>query len=167
MAFILYAAIGFAAYANVVDPWHGRVMDDAYYLIAVFILAIATILAVLRRGRTRAMWLGFAVFGWVHLLFGWPDSGGSPRRAFVDGLYRPRFPHMTLLQWSLQEMIVARQSHPLESDFTWHVLQTTVMMATALIGAAVGYFLWDRDERQEGRLGESRRETDVHKPVSS
>jgi hypothetical protein len=101
MAFILYAAIGLAAYANVDNPWYGRVLDDAYYMITVFILAIATILAVLRRDRSRAMWLGFAVFGWVHLFFGWPDSGGSPRRQFpnVDGLYRPRFPHMTLAQW--------------------------------------------------------------------
>src|SRR5438309_8509092 len=109
MVFIVYAALGLAALANVDDPWYGRVLDDAYYMITVFILAIATMLAVLRRGRSRAIWLGFAVFGWVHLLFGWPDSGGAPQRARivtsagVDGTYRPRFPHMTLAYWALDE----------------------------------------------------------------
>jgi hypothetical protein len=28
MAFILYAAIGFAAFAKVDDPWYGRVFDE-------------------------------------------------------------------------------------------------------------------------------------------
>jgi hypothetical protein len=39
MAFILYAAIGLAAYANVDDDWYGRVLDDAYYTVSIFILA--------------------------------------------------------------------------------------------------------------------------------
>jgi hypothetical protein len=158
MVLIVYVAVGFAAFANVDDPWYGRVFDDAYYMISVFILAIATILSVLRRGRSRAIWLGFAVFGWVHLLFGWPDSGGSARRAHVDGLYRPRFPHTTLLQWAIQDTIFSGGAHPLKGDFTWHVLQTTIMMGTALVGALVGNLLWDRNEPQEGRSGRPRRE---------
>src|SRR5437764_15497465 len=83
MAFILYAAIGLAAYANVDDPWYGRVLDDVYYMITIFILAIATMLAVLRRGRSQSIWLGFAVFVWVHQHFGMPDSGLSSMRPWV------------------------------------------------------------------------------------
>jgi hypothetical protein len=151
MGIVLYATIGLAAYAQVDDPWYGRALDDLFYMITVFILAIATILAVLRRDRSRAIWLGFAVFGWVHLLFGWPDSGGSPVResvmssAQVRGTYRPRFPHMTLAYWALNKYSgYAFIANPLKSDYTWHILQSTVTMATALIGAVVGSFLWSR-----------------------
>jgi hypothetical protein len=156
MVFIVYVALGFGAYANVENPWYGRVLDDAYYMVTVFILATATILAVLRRGRSQAIWLGFAVFGWVHLEFGWPDSGGAPQRARiitsagVDGTYRPRFPHMTLISWGLRDYTsYAVGANPLKLDYTWHVLQSTVTMVTALVGAIVGNFLWKRGERLE------------------
>jgi hypothetical protein len=162
MAFILYAAIGLAAYANVDNPWYGRLLDDTYYMITVLLLAIATMLAVLRRNRSQAMWLGFAVFGWVHLLFGWPDSGGNPRRdaivnsAGVAGTYRPRFPHMTLAYWTLDVFrTFAGGSNPLKSDYTWHVLQSTVTMATAVVGAIVGSFLWRRGEQVDGNHREA------------
>jgi hypothetical protein len=145
MAFILYAAIGFAAYSQVGNRWSGRVFDDAYFMVTVFILGMATILAGLRRGRSQAIWLGFAVFGWIHLMFGWPDSGGSPRGA-NDDTFRPRFPHMTLIEWAIEDPILAGRSHPLEGDYIWHILQTTVMMMTALVGAVVGDLLWRRGE---------------------
>jgi hypothetical protein len=157
MAVVAYAATGFAALANVGDPWYGRVLDDTYYMVTVFLLAVATILAVIRRGRSQSVWLGFAVFGWVHLLFGWPDSGGSPARAGVvtsarvAGTYRPRFPHMTLAGWAIPDPTTAAgASNPLKLDYTWHVLQTTVTMATALLGALVGNFLWKPVEQSEG-----------------
>jgi hypothetical protein len=156
MAFILYAAIGFAAFAKVDDPWYGRVFDDAYFMVTVFILATATILAVIRRGRIQAIWVGFAVFGWAHLNFGWPDAGGAPQRASIitsaraDGTYRPRFPHMTVAAWKLWDYIeVNSASNPLKLDYTWHNLQSTVTMATALIGAVLGSLLWKRGERLE------------------
>jgi hypothetical protein len=94
MAFVIYAGIGLAAFSKIDDPTYGRLSDDTYFMITVFALAIATMMAVLTRGRSRARWLGFAVFGWVHLNFGWPDSGGSPAPMTT---FRPRFPHMTLL----------------------------------------------------------------------
>jgi hypothetical protein len=92
MGLILYAAIGLAAFANVNDRFYGRMWDDAYYMVTVFALGIASMMAALSSGRSRALWLGFAVFGWIHLLFCWPDSGGSPQ---APGTYRPRFPHTT------------------------------------------------------------------------
>ena len=83
MAIIVYAALGLAAFANVDDPWYGRVLDDAYFMATVFILATATVLAVIRRGEIQAIWVGFAIFGWAHLNYGWPDSGGPPQRAAI------------------------------------------------------------------------------------
>jgi hypothetical protein len=160
MAFILYAAIGLAAYANVDDPWYGRVLDDAYYTVTLFILAIATILSVLRQGRSRAVWLGFAVFGWVHLLFGWPDSSGAPQRATVftsvgfTGTYRPRFAHTTLAYLALEKYTTFYGgSNPLKADYTWHILQSTVTMATAVVGAFVGGLLWRRSKVPGGQPG--------------
>jgi hypothetical protein len=162
MAFILYAAIGLAAYANVDDPWYGRVLDDAYYTVTIFILAIATILSVLRQGRSRAVWLGFAVFGWVHLLFGWPDSSGAPTRVTkfnsygFTGTYRARFAHMDFAYMALEKYTTLYGgSNPLKSDYTWHVVQSTVTMATAVVGAFVGGFLWRRSEVPGDQAGDA------------
>ena len=128
-------------------------MDDSYYMMTLFILATATVLAVLRRDRSRAMWMGFAVFGWVHLFFGGRTPGLANRPASVGnspvlfGSYRPRFPHMTLAYRALSEYpAFAVGSNPLKSDYTWHILQSTATMATALVGAVVGGLLWRRDE---------------------
>jgi hypothetical protein len=155
MAFILYAAIGLAAYAAIDDPSYARLLDDTYFMITVFAVGFATILAVLRYGRTRAMWLGFAVFGWVHLMFGWPDTGGSPPPRFLNGLYRPRFPHMTLAQWNILFNISDSPTNPQKSNYTWHIMQSTVTMATAMVGALVGRFLWRRTERLDGESREA------------
>jgi hypothetical protein len=155
MALIAYAALGLAAFGKVNDPFYGRLWDDAYYMVTVFILAIASMRAALVPGRGRARWLGFAVFGWVHLLFGWPDSGGSPQS---PGTYRPRFPHATLINWVLFSYYAPDESHlkPLMDlarswlaapahrqyeTFVWHDIQTSLTMATALIGSVVGHLL--------------------------
>ena len=159
MATIVYAALGLAAFAQVDDPWYGRVLDDAYFMVTIFILATATVLAVIRRGHIQAIWVGFAIFGWAHLNYGWPDSGGPPQRAAivnsarVDGTYRPRFPQMTMASWALWDYVAANgpRSNPLKLDYIWHNVQSTVTMATALIGALVGGFLWKRGERLERR----------------
>ena len=152
MALTVYAALGCAAFSKVDDYWYGRLLDDAYYMVTILALAIATIMAVLSRGRGRARWLGFAVFGWVHLLFGWPDSGGSPQ---AGGTYRPRFPHMTLINWVISSHIAPGQSTPFSVDavtrnvlpalrhaeqgnFTWHVIQTTATIVTAVIARPGG-----------------------------
>src|SRR4051812_22848771 len=162
MAIVVYAALGLAAFANVDDPWYGRVLDDAYFMATIFILATATVLAVIRRGQFQAIWVGFAIFGWAHLNYGWPDSGGPPQRAAittsarVDGTYRPRFPQLTMASWWLWDYVAASGgNNPLKLDYIWHNLQSTVTMATALIGAFVGGFLWRRGERFERRSREA------------
>ncbi len=158
--FIAYLAVGLTALSQVGDYNYGRIWDDAYYMITVFALAIATIMAVLTRGRSRARWLGFAVFGWVHLMFGWPDAHGSPQSG---GTYRPRFPHTTLINWAFSPYILDGWVHPwavvqtgftavtnpVQGNFTWHIIQTTITMSTALTGALVGNYLAIRVERQE------------------
>jgi hypothetical protein len=144
MASILYIAVGLAAYRNAGDPWYGRLWNDAFFMITVGTLAVATILAALRRDRSRARWLGFAVFGWVHLMFGWPDSGTTP----LGGTWRPRFPHTEMISSAL-EWAFTSGSHREEGVFKWHILQSSATIATALVGAAVGHYLAIRGERQE------------------
>ncbi len=163
MAFIIYVGIGLAALSKVDDPTYGRLWDDTYYLITLFALAVATIMAVIGRSRSRARWLGFAVFGWIHLNFGWPDSGGSPE---LITTFRPRFPHMTLLNWAIYPYItpglrapwvfdtflkhvLPPLTHPQQGNFTWHVMQSSATMATALFGAVIGNYLASRVERTE------------------
>jgi hypothetical protein len=169
MAFVMYAAVGLAAFASVNDPYYGRLWDDTYYMVTVFLLAIASMMAILSPERSRARWLGFAVFGWVHLLFGWPDSGGSPQS---PGPFRPRFPHTTVINWvlfdfyppsanflqALAEIIrpwLARPAHRQWETFLWHNVQTTVTMGTAFVGVFVGSFLGMRVERNRLSAGET------------
>jgi hypothetical protein len=54
---------------------------------------------------------------------------------------------MTLAAWAMWDQLTPSASNLLKPDYTWHVLQSTVTMATALIGAAVGNILWKRGER--------------------
>ena len=180
MAFVVYAAIGFAAFSKVNDRYYGRLLDDTYYMVTVFLLGIATIMAILSPDRSRARWLGFAVFGWVHLLFGWPDSGGSPQ---ATGTYRPRFPHTTYINWVLFSYNAPESSHLHEAigDFlrsllspptnpqwetnVWHNFQTTMTMATALLGAAIGNLLaiWvERNASAARDSGEASRPSPTH-----
>ena len=53
MAFVVYAAIGFAAFSKVNDRYYGRLLDDTYYMVTVFLLGIATIMAILSPDRSR------------------------------------------------------------------------------------------------------------------
>jgi hypothetical protein len=162
MAFVVYAAIGFAAFSKVDDRYYGRLLDDTYYMVTVFLLGLASIMAALSPGRSRGWWLGFAVFGWIHLLFGWPDSGGSPQ---ATGTYRPRFPHTTYINWVLFSYnapdsshfhqilanhfrsLLPRPTNPQWETYVWHNVQTTITIATALLGAVVGNLLAIRNER--------------------
>jgi hypothetical protein len=145
MAFILYVAIGLTAYRSAGDPWYGRLWNDGFFMLTVGALAVATMQAVIRHDRSRARWLGFAVFGWVHLMFGWPDSGTTP----LGGTWRPRFPHTELLSHAL-EWIFLSGTHREEGTFKWHIIQSSITIATAFVGAAIGNFLAARGERQDG-----------------
>ncbi len=76
MSLILYAAIGLTV---LVVPQSTRIWVSTVYTLTGFFMAIATLMAFLRRGREQAAWTGFAVFGWVYLfLLGFQDSSGFP-----------------------------------------------------------------------------------------
>jgi hypothetical protein len=63
MAFVLIAAIGLAALRNASEPWAGIML-----MLAIATVGVALLGSVLSRGRERAWWLGFAVFGGGYLV---------------------------------------------------------------------------------------------------
>src|SRR4051812_39024784 len=112
MAAIVYVAVGLVAFRNAGDNWHGRLWNDALFMMTVGMLVVATILAGLHQGRARGRWLGFAAFGWGHLIFGWPDSGRTP----LGGTWRPRFPHTEMISSAI-EWVFTAGSHQEEGVF--------------------------------------------------
>ena len=62
MAFVLVSAVGLAALRNASDPW-----AEMMLLVALVAAGVAVLGAALMRGRERAWWLGFAVFGGGYL----------------------------------------------------------------------------------------------------
>jgi hypothetical protein len=63
MAVVLLVGFGFAALHNANGVW-----ASATYTLAIVMIAAALVGAFVRRGRARAPWTGFAVFGWSYLL---------------------------------------------------------------------------------------------------
>ena len=136
IALCLYAALGISAYVGADDPAnYGRVLDNAYFFATVGSLAIAALSSSVRCGRSRARWLGFALFGWLHIELGWPNSTMNPR-----GLpWRSEFPHVVLLAKQLEGSISPNTDT--SNMFRWHVIQSTLTMATAILGAILVNFL--------------------------
>jgi hypothetical protein len=68
MVVIFYVALGLAAVCNPRHPDSERIWASAIYTATAFFLTTGTLMAFVRRGRERAAWTGFAVFGWAYLL---------------------------------------------------------------------------------------------------
>jgi hypothetical protein len=95
MAFILVSAVGLAALRNADEVWAGMML-----LLAMVAVGVAILGATLMRGRERAWWLGFAVFGGGYLV-----AALCPVRS---DLATTRLLHYVIAQSSLQPVIVAR-----------------------------------------------------------
>jgi hypothetical protein len=74
MAFVLVSAVGLAALRNADELWAGMML-----LLALASVGVAILGAALMKGRERAWWLGFAVFGGGYLVAAlcplWPQLG--------------------------------------------------------------------------------------------
>jgi hypothetical protein len=81
---VLFAGVAFAPLKSPSELW-----ASALFTLAVAFLLVAVLLAVHRRVRARAYWLGFALFGWVYLILNLvPES--APRLAttgLLDALF--------------------------------------------------------------------------------
>ena len=63
MAIVLYLSLGFAALRNADRLW-----ASATFTLSIVAISTALLGALIRRGRARPAWIGFAVFGWTYLL---------------------------------------------------------------------------------------------------
>jgi hypothetical protein len=63
LVLILVLGIGIAALRESNELW-----DSGLFTATIGILLVSVLLAVYRKGLTRAFWLGFAVFGWSYLV---------------------------------------------------------------------------------------------------
>ena len=72
MVVVLYSAIGFSAFRMAGDSAYGEMLTNVFFMLTAGILVIATLITFFREGRTRAHWLGFALFGWLHYVTAGP-----------------------------------------------------------------------------------------------
>jgi hypothetical protein len=74
MTVVLILGVGFAALRYSTIYWASGV-----FTLVVLLLSVATLGSIACRGRARATWAGFAVFGWIYFgttFIAWPNSNG-------------------------------------------------------------------------------------------
>jgi hypothetical protein len=150
MAIVLYLGFGFAALRNADEIW-----ASAAYTVAMLLLAAALVGAFVCRGRARALWTGFAVFGWTYRLFAnLPDweNGGL-------GFGPITKPHV-LIEWATAHLQPYLRPLPPgmgggNAGFFLmpyeQVSQSLGIILFGLLGAALGGLLAMTEERYERR----------------
>lgn len=108
-----FAGIGLAALKSASEPW-----ASAAYTTVLVLLGVGLVGALLRRGRRRTFWVGFAVFGWGYwcLMFVHPSSSvawGIPVQP--DAASAPRLV-TTLLLEGLQPLLSRPFAPPVGSE---------------------------------------------------
>jgi hypothetical protein len=63
LGLVAFSGAGFAALRAASEPW-----DSGLFGVTLLLLLAAILLAVHRTWRTRAFWLGFALYGWAYLV---------------------------------------------------------------------------------------------------
>jgi hypothetical protein len=141
MAIVLYVGFGFAALRNADEFW-----ASATSTLAIVSISAALVGAIVRKGRSRTTWTGFAVFAWTYLLVGllpprdvsFPSGGGltpSPR---------------LLIEWGCEHL----QSYIYQSTKVLHghihylqISHSLGVILFGLVGAIVGRLMAGKDER--------------------
>jgi hypothetical protein len=136
MACVLYAAFGFAALRNADDLW-----ADATYTIAIISLAAALLGAIVRGGRARVSWIGYAVFGWTYLLLdllpAWTVS--------IFGFQQIARPHLLIGRATAQvQPYISKSQILLPYDQVSHSLG---IILSGLLGAVLAHLLASKDDR--------------------
>ena len=135
MMAVIYSAVGFSDFRMAGDSLYGRVLDDGFFMLTLGLLTLATLSAFFRDGRGRARLLGFALLGWLHLCYGWPNAGGPAPEAH----WRPRFPHTRYISDLFMRLGILDFSGSADrGSHRWNVFQSALTTATALLGALIG-----------------------------
>ena len=145
MASVLGLGLGFAALRNADRLW-----ASATFTVSMSIISTALVGALVRQGRTRPAWIGFAVFGWTYLLI-----GILPSRASGGFGFGPLPSPPNLIEWGIASL------QPYLRPISWaqmfmsgHLLTPYEQVGHSLgivlfasVGAVVGRILGVRDER--------------------
>jgi hypothetical protein len=132
MVVVLFIGFGFAALRNADEFW-----ASVTYTLAFLMISVAALAALARKGRTRMVWAGFAIFGWARLLVGaLPLSAKSVfRQPLAPGL--------------LSELAFAHVWSYLLTPTAFHiqVFSSLDIILFGLIGAFLGHLLSGKSER--------------------
>jgi hypothetical protein len=138
MAIVILIGFGFASLRNANEFW-----AIATFNLAIFLNSTALVAATVRKGRARAAWAGFAVFGWAYLLVDLlPDrSSGS----FGFGPI-PK-PHLLIDKGFtfIQSYMMPTGGFAVVHDQVSHSLQ---IITSALLGMVVANFLAENDDQR-------------------
>jgi hypothetical protein len=99
MAIVLYVGFGFAALRNADDLY-----ASATFTLAVTMVSLAFVGALVRKGKARAIWSGFAVFGLANLLIGLSPSLNPPGPTFYHYTTGQRPTPVLLIEWALRRL---------------------------------------------------------------
>ena len=145
MAVVLYLGLGFAALRNADRLW-----ASATFTLSIVAISTALLGALIRRGRARPAWIGFALFGWTYLLV-----STLPPRAFGALGFGPLPLPPNLIEWGMAS--VQPYLWPVPSGQMWNsdsvlipyeqVGHSLGIVIFGSVGGVVGRFLAMRDER--------------------
>jgi hypothetical protein len=145
MAVVLYLSLGFAALRNADSLW-----ASATFTLSIVAISTALLGALIRRGRARPVWIGFALFGWTYLLV-----STLPPRASGGLGFGPLPLPPNLIEWGMAS--VQPYLWPVPPGQMWNageVLTPYEQVGHSLgivifgsVGGVVGRFLAMRDER--------------------
>lgn len=145
MAAVIYLGLGFAALRNADRLW-----ASATFTLSIVAISTALLGALIRRGRARPVWIGFAVFGWTYLLI-----STLPPRASGGLGFGPLPLPPSLIEWGMASL--QPYLWPVPSGQMWNsaslltpyeqVGHSLGIVLFGSVGAFVGRFLAMRDER--------------------
>ena len=144
MAIVLYLGLGFAALRNADRFW-----ASATSTLSVVAISTALVGALVRRGRARPVWIGFAAFGWTYLLISTLPPRASGGLGFGPLPWPP-----SLIEWGMASL--QPYLRPVPSGQMWNsgslltpyeqVGHSLGIVLFGSVGAVVGRFLAMRDE---------------------
>ena len=152
LGLVALAAIATAALLNANDIC-GRVS----YSVTFVVLLVAVVAAIVLRGRLRAFWIGFAVFGVAYFSDVYADKSELLTTAISDYVFKridptPSAPRNAIIGGpnSVGAFLSRR---PANADFVT-VFNSILSLAFAFVGGLIArYFYWLR-QKQEAKAGE-------------